>query len=206
MACYIFGAGSYYGLRSKPDVSDYVIAADGGWRWCRSAGLTPDLLLGDFDSLGEVPAFDHILRVPVEKDDTDMMLAIKKGLERGCRESTSTRNGRTAQRPHRRELSGAAVSCAARRARLALRKRRDLHRRLREREITFPARADGILSVFCLGELAAGVTIRGAHYSVENAVLTPDFPLGCSNHFIGRPITVSVERGDLLLGLHEVEE
>ena len=86
MACYIFGAGSYYGLRSKPDVSDYVIAADGGWRWCRSAGLTPDLLLGDFDSLGEVPAFDHILRVPVEKDDTDMMLAIKKGLERGCRE------------------------------------------------------------------------------------------------------------------------
>ena len=63
MACYIFGAGSYYGLRSKPDVSDYVIAADGGWRWCRSAGLTPDLLLGDFDSLGEVPAFDHILRV-----------------------------------------------------------------------------------------------------------------------------------------------
>ena len=49
MACYIFGAGSYYGLRSKPDVSDYVIAADGGWRWCRSAGLTPDLLLGDFD-------------------------------------------------------------------------------------------------------------------------------------------------------------
>ena len=73
-------------------------------------------------------------------------------------------------------------------------------------EITFPARADGILSVFCLGELAAGVTIRGAHYSVENAVLTPDFPLGCSNHFIGRPITVSVERGDLLLGLHEVEE
>ena len=32
MACYIFGAGSYYGLRSKPDVSDYVIAADGGWR------------------------------------------------------------------------------------------------------------------------------------------------------------------------------
>lgn len=38
MACYIFGAGSYYGLRSKPDMSDYVIAADGGWRWCRSAG------------------------------------------------------------------------------------------------------------------------------------------------------------------------
>ena len=39
MACYIFGAGSYYGLRSKPDVSDYVIAADGGWRWCKPAEM-----------------------------------------------------------------------------------------------------------------------------------------------------------------------
>lgn len=46
-------------------------------------GLTPDLLLGDFDSLHTVPDFAYIRRVPVEKDDTDMMLAIKEGLARG---------------------------------------------------------------------------------------------------------------------------
>ena len=45
----------------------------------------PDLLLGDFDSLTEVPDFAHIHRVPVEKDDSDMMLAIKEGLSRGER-------------------------------------------------------------------------------------------------------------------------
>lgn len=45
--------------------------------------MEPQLLLGDFDSLAEVPALPHVERVPVEKDDTDMMLAIKRGLERG---------------------------------------------------------------------------------------------------------------------------
>ena len=83
MACYIFGAGSYFGLIRRPAPEDTVIAADGGWRICREEGIVPDLLLGDFDSLHTVPDFGHICRVPVEKDDTDMMLAIKEGLARG---------------------------------------------------------------------------------------------------------------------------
>ena len=83
MACYIFGAGSFYGLDRYPRADDFIIAADGGWLACRKAGITPDLLLGDFDSLSTRPDFPNILRVPVEKDDTDTMLAVKTGLERG---------------------------------------------------------------------------------------------------------------------------
>ena len=69
MACYIFGAGSFYGLSQRPVPGYIIIAADGGWEPCRGEGLTPDLLLGDFDSLHTVPDFAHIRRVPVEKDD-----------------------------------------------------------------------------------------------------------------------------------------
>ena len=83
MACYIFGAGGFYGLPQRPAAGDTVIAADGGWRICRRENITPDLLLGDFDSLHTMPDFARIRRVPVEKDDTDMMLAIKEGLGRG---------------------------------------------------------------------------------------------------------------------------
>ena len=83
MACYIFGAGSFYGLDRCPRADDFIIAADGGWLACRKTGITPDLLLGDFDSLSTRPDFPNILRVPVEKDDTDTMLAVKTGLERG---------------------------------------------------------------------------------------------------------------------------
>ena len=83
MACYIFGAGSFYGLTARPQAGDFTIAADGGWLACRKTEVIPDLLLGDFDSLSTQPDFPNILRVPVEKDDTDTMLAVKTGLERG---------------------------------------------------------------------------------------------------------------------------
>ena len=84
--CFIFAAGSYYGLRERPEPGDLVLAADAGYRICRQEGIIPDLLLGDFDSM-EAPAdFARIRRVPVEKDDTDTMLAVKTALAWGCGE------------------------------------------------------------------------------------------------------------------------
>ncbi len=86
MACFIIGAGSFYGLPVSVQRTDMVIAADGGWHTCRENGITPTLLVADFDSLDTAPAFDHILRLPVEKDDTDMIRAVKEGFDRGERE------------------------------------------------------------------------------------------------------------------------
>ena len=166
MACYIFGAGSFYGLSQRPVPGDTIIAADGGWEPCRGEGLTPDLLLGDFDSLHTVPDFAHIRRVPVEKDDTDMLLAIKEGLARGDGEQFT-------------------AICGG--------------------EITLPAREKGIVSVFCMGADAQGVTIEGGQYTVHDTVLTASFPLGVSNHFVGNPVRVAVTRGSLLIGLIEKE-
>ena len=63
-----------------------VIAADGGLAHLERRGLTADLIVGDFDSLGWVPEGPKVIRHPVEKDDTDMMLAVRTGLARGCRD------------------------------------------------------------------------------------------------------------------------
>ena len=64
--------------------------------------------------------------------------------------------------------------------------------------ISFPAEAEGIISLFCLGCDAKGVTIRGLHYELENGTLTPGFPLGVSNHFTGKGATVQVKDGSIL--------
>ena len=72
-------------------------------------------------------------------------------------------------------------------------------------EITLPAREKGIVSVFCMGADAQGVTIEGGQYTVHDAVLTASFPLGVSNHFVGNPVRVAVTRGSLLIGLIEKE-
>lgn len=83
-ACFIIGAGPFYGLPLPPGPEDVVLAADGGYRHCQTAGITPDLLLGDFDSLeSERPDNIPTHTFPVEKDDTDTMLAIRYGLEQG---------------------------------------------------------------------------------------------------------------------------
>ena len=72
-------------------------------------------------------------------------------------------------------------------------------------EIMLPAKKSGILSVFCLGADAEGVTIQGAQYPLADAALTADFPLGVSNHFIGQAVRVAVRRGCLLIGICDKE-
>ena len=64
--------------------------------------------------------------------------------------------------------------------------------------LTFGKEAEGILSLFCLGAAVRDLTIRGLHYPLERGTLTPDFPLGVSNHFTGQASTVSVGEGLLL--------
>jgi len=202
MACYIFGAGSFDGLDRRPAKGDYVIAADGGYRWCLQEGIEPDLLLGDFDSLREVPDFPRILRVPVEKDDTDMMLAVKKGLALGQRTFHLYGGLGGTRTDHTIANLQTLLYLAVRGAQGYLYGRGEWYTAIRDGSADFPARPEGILSVFCMGAPASGVTIRGGQYPLEDACLTADFPLGVSNHFVGQPIRVTVKKGALLLGIH----
>ena len=199
MACYIFGAGSYFGLIRRPAPEDTVIAADGGWRICREEGIVPDLLLGDFDSLHTVPDFGHIRRVPVEKDDTDSMLAVRLGLKEGCTEfllygsldgprlDHTVANFQTLQYLADRGATGYLVGNTT------------LVTVVKNGKITFPAGKTGTISVFCMGSDATGVTERGLYYKLENGTLTSGFPLGVSNHFTGEKAEIEVKDGSLLV-------
>ena len=82
--CIIFCAADFDGLIQPIAPDDLVIAADGGLRHTQMLGLTPDVILGDFDSLGYTPNCAQVF--PVEKDDTDAMLAVRQGLDRSFRE------------------------------------------------------------------------------------------------------------------------
>ena len=203
MACYIFGAGEFIALRNLPAEGDYVIAADGGWLACQKARIQPDLLLGDFDSLQDVPQFPHVERVPVEKDDTDMMLAIKRGLALGHKEFHMYGGMGGSRTDHTVANLQSLLYLANHGARGWLYGDGELYTAIRDGSVTFPARERGILSVFCLGADAQGVTIRGGQYEVESGTLSADFPLGVSNHFVGKEIEVSVAQGSLLIGICE---
>ena len=50
-----------------------------------------------------------------------------------------------------------------------------------------------------MGKDAEGVSIMGGKYAAQKVTLSAGFPLGVSNHFIGKPVSISVENGSLLI-------
>ena len=198
-SCFVFGAGPFYGLAHAPAPQDYIIAADGGYEHCLAAGLRPHLLLGDFDSLSALPSQETIQKYPVEKDDTDTMLALKTGLSLGFH--TFHIYGGTGGRMDHTIANLQALSYLAHEgAQGFLYDEGFVFTALRNGALSLPARSQGIFSLFCLGPDAHGVSIRGGQYPLENGTLTASFPLGVSNHFQGQPVEIQVKDGCLLVG------
>lgn len=195
--CIIFCAGGFDTLAEAIEKDDFIIAADGGLIHAKELGIRPDLCLGDFDSLGCVPAGAEVH--PVEKDDTDAMLAIKRGLSLGYTEFLLYGSLDGERLEHTVANFQALQYLADRGAHGTLIGLRQMVTVVKNGNIRFPARFEGYLSVFCLGADARGVCIQGAHYEAENITLTAGFPLGVSNRFAGKEVAVSVKEGSLLL-------
>ena len=198
--CYIVGAMSLTpDLRPYPLSGDYVIAADLGFDSLMAYGVVPDLAVGDFDSLGHRPDHPNVIQLPAEKDDTDMVYALRKGLELGYRRFILL-GGIGGRLEHTLGNLQLLDWLALHGAQGFLAGEKTAATCIRDgKSITFPAAMSGFLSVLCNSGRAEGVDLRGLKYPLEKHVLTGDFPLGVSNQFLGVPATVSVERGSLLL-------
>lgn len=230
--CYIVGAGDFTPRGFAPVPGDLVLAADGGYRALYSLGYTPDLLLGDFDSLGDLPLPPDlpVLRFPARKDDTDTGLALRHGLDRGYRDFAlyGCAGGRVdhllanLQSMARVSRLGAAIRLAAPQYDAWALTGPAPHASAPApggpapdapnaptpaapdgpaATLTLPDRPGGTLvSVFCQGDRAEGVTLAGLAYPLSDAALTGDFPLGVSNRRLdGQRATVAVRRGTLLI-------
>ena len=216
--CLIFGAAAEECGRIPPvkkGEDDLVIAADGGLEILRGIGISPDIVLGDFDSLGYVPEKGgfpqnvEILLHPVEKDDTDTGLAIKTALERGYKYielysclggrrfdhsiatlqslSYAAGHGAFAAAFGETEEDGRILNVAA----------------LRNGALELPFGLTGTLSVFAADGICRGVGLEGVHSALNDRTLDPAFPLGVSNSFNeGQRARISVKDGTLWIMFH----
>lgn len=197
--CIIAGAGDFYeNAPIAPRPEDYVIAADAGYTALRRMGVRIDEVIGDFDSLLCAPDHPNVRRLPVEKDDTDMLFALRVGLKRGYREF-HLYGGVGGRLDH----TLANLQCLAWLARQGC--RGYLYgdgcvlSAIFNETIRFMPLKDGIFSLFAHGGTAHGVTIRGLKYTLDGADVGCDFPIGVSNAFIGQPAEVSVRDGTLIV-------
>jgi len=195
--CIIFCAAGFDGPVQPVETDDFVIAADGGLVHTEKWKITPSEILGDFDSLGRIPEGANVF--PVEKDDTDAMLAVRRGLSLGYREfilygsldgprlDHTVANFQTLLYLADHGASGYLVGSGY------------LVTVVKNGQLRFPAGRKGTVSVFCLGKDAEGVSLEGLYYPLEKGTLTASFPLGVSNHFTGREASITVENGSLLV-------
>lgn len=196
--CYIVGSAEIGNETFTPKPGDFIIAADGGYANLQKIGVKPDLLVGDFDSLGNIPEGVRIIRLPKEKNDTDTLYAVRLGLEKGYQQfqifggvggrlDHTIANLQTlafiAEQGGRGYLTGGGMTITV----------------LKNGQIKFDARQKGIISVFCFGEKAEGVFLTGLKYPLENYTMTKSNPIGVSNEFLGKESAVEVRNGMLLI-------
>ena len=205
--CLIIGAGDLTMGEITVGEEDYVIAVDGGLSYCGILNVEPDKIIGDFDSVSEkekeairslqeqVPGL--VMELPVEKDDTDMLAALKYGLELGYTDFRIY-----AGTGGRFDHTLANIQCL-----LYLKNHgatgylvdgTGMILVIQNEAVHFRKELEGYLSLFSLGKEAKGVTIRGLKYPLEDYTLTNDYPIGISNEFIGEESSIQVEDGELV--------
>ena len=199
--------------------SPLLIAADGGYNHCRRLGITPDLLVGDFDSIGDcgVPVNSgniEVMRHPPEKDASDLELAVDEALRRGCRHIriygalggrldhtiasiavlvSLSRKGATGWLVGKNESITAVTDGT-------LRLNQSQAQSQAQDCADYCATAQrGYVSIFPAGEKAAGVSLRGLKYTLDNAELTCHSTLGLSNEWSGGEAEIAVKDGTLIV-------
>lgn len=195
--CYIFAACEGEPLNFAPCKDDLIIAADAGFLKLEKYKVSPHIILGDFDSMTEIPTTGEIIKHPVKKDDTDTLLAVKVGLERGYTRfviygGTGGRLDHTlanlqtlsfiAEKDGNGFLCGNDFTATA----------------LKNGQICFSEKAKGNISVFSATN-SCEISIEGLLYPLKNATITHDFPLGVSNEFIGEKSKITVLGGTALI-------
>lgn len=196
--CYIVGAGECKNLSFAKKNGDLVIAADGGYNYLLSANIEPDVVIGDFDSLGEAPHGDNVVKLNPVKDITDMNAAVDVGLEKGYSEFViyGALGGRVDHSLANIQLI-AYLSSIGKKA--SIRDGKTVITAVTSGKINFDKSYKGYISVFSHNDVCEGVCIRGLKYKLENAVLKNLFPLGVSNEFTGTDSEIVIGSGTAII-------
>lgn len=181
---------------------DYVIACDIGYIHCEKLGITPDLIMGDFDSFTDSSCSlpDNIphMSFPIEKDDTDTMLAVKYALEQGFRHLIII-CGLGGRLDHTLANIQTMAYAADRGAVCELYSENEYIRTFDGGSLSLPRRDNWSLSLFALTDACTNLSIKGAKYEISSAVLTNRFPLGVSNSWADDSVEITMDDGLLLV-------
>jgi len=199
--CVIVGGAdinNYQYIKSRLQGDDYIIFCDSGLKHMMPLGITPSLIVGDFDSHADPHLDVETIVLPCEKDDTDTVFAVKEALSRGFDDFlligvVGARLDHT--------LGNVSILLMLD----SLEKSAKIVDNYSEMEIVSnkPAYIDGSFAYFSLLNIsgtANGITITDAKYPLTDAVITCEYQYGISNEVLpDKTAAVTVKEGRLLL-------
>lgn len=196
--CYIIAGGDFDGFFDQIDKEDMVIAADKGHLYAKEAGITPTMIIGDFDSSNQ-PEGDLVIKLNPIKDYTDtkaaLMVAEDWGYKDiviygglGGRESHTFANIRSALEFKKKGINVVFKS-----------KYKSFYIVDDRLDYKFNEEDNFYVSIFALSDIVKGVDIKGLYYELNNFDLANDNALGVSNETTGKDFRIKVESGYLLV-------
>jgi len=198
----VFKSSRY--IQSVINNHELIIAVNGGTMHCISLGITPDIIIGDMDSIdnNKLQKFKkrgtEILNFPRQKDQTDLELALMLSLERGADEiiilgalgkrwDMTLANIFLLCKP---DPNAAAVRILDADCEIVLLRGGIIHKIYSE--------TGGLLSLMPLGGDVYGVTLSGLKYPLKNETLKLGCTRGVSNLFLEKTASIAIKKGLLL--------
>ena len=179
--------------------SDFILCADGGYDYASAAGIIPDLLIGDLDSITvpNDPAIQTLI-FPSEKDDTDTGICLQTALDHGYTDILiiGGLGGRLDHTMSNIQLITGKCHLADR---ITIRDKSNSCTVITNGSVTLPYIENQYVSIFSMTEKSDGVTTSGLKYPLNNATMFYGSTLGTSNEVLGDSATVSVADGRLLV-------
>lgn len=197
--CYIIAAGDASKIIIDKNNDDIVIACDAGLVHCKVNSIIPDIIIGDFDSLGYIPETENKIVLPVAKDETDTSYAVKYAMDKGYRRFVIF-CGTGGSRPEHTFANIALLTYISKHdGEGYLVCNYCTITALTNAKIKFPKSLKGDVSVFSFDTLSKGVCEEGLLYSLDNAGIQNSNVVGISNAFIGQESSISVKDGTLII-------
>lgn len=182
--------------------NSFVISADSGFTLADKLGINSDLVIGDFDSLeinpNELSKCGKVKKYPPEKDDTDLILAIKAGFNEGCNNFIiyGALGGRF---DHTMAGIQALAFILSNGGQGKIISDSEIIMLVSSGNYEIKKINDRYLSLFSYSPRVEGLNISGCEYCLQNSELNNEFPLGVSNIITADKAEISFSKGKLLI-------
>ena len=189
-------------IKSLCTSDDFIVCADSGYSFAKKAGLTPNLIIGDFDSLKEeLPQNTEVVKLNTHKDDTDTEHCVMECIRRGYKDFLllGSIGGRT---DHTFANIATLAFLSEYNYNGIARNNGEEIRILKEGSYEMNNKKGLIFSVFPYGCESVNVTYKGAEYMLNNKTLTYNVSRGISNVFVDDEAEITINRGRAILLTH----